>query len=173
MAEFTSVSAILKDYGLKIIAALKKNLEGHNASYQLQQSIDFAITIYNSTYTLSIQMDDYWKYLEYGRKGGKFPPPDAILKWTAQKGFSMNQVAQQLGIKGKINRDSVRKQLTFLIGRKIAKFGTPATHFASKALGQDFIETGGLTAPIWVNMKNDLAEVLKKDIEIQVISFRK
>lgn len=171
--KFISVSSILKDYGLKIINALKKNLEGHTASYKLQQSIDFSVSIFGSVYTMSIQMEDYWRYVEFGRRKGKFPPPDSIIKWTAQRGFSINQVAAQFGRKGKVNRESVRKQLAFLIGRKISRFGTPATHFASKTLGMDFIQTGALTAPVWFNLLNDLREAIGKEVQIQVVNFQK
>lgn len=175
MAEgkFISVSSILKDYGLKIINALKKNLEQHTASHVLQQSIDFSVAIFGNVYTMSIQMEDYWRYVEYGRRAGKFPPPESIFKWTTAKGFSINETARSFGIKGKINRESVRRQLAFLIGRKIAKFGIPATHFASKVLGQDFIQSGALTAPIWVNLRNDLEATIGKQVTIEVINFKR
>jgi hypothetical protein len=30
-------------------------------------------------------MEEYWKYLEYGRKSGKMPPIDDILSWINVK----------------------------------------------------------------------------------------
>lgn len=177
MAEkFISVSSILKEYGLLIINALKNNLaeSKHNASYVLSQSISFGVKIFGNTYTMEIQMENYWRWVEYGRKAGKFPPLDPIIKWTAQKGeFSINEAARSFGRKSrKIDRTAIRRQLAFLIARKISKKGTPPTRFASKVLGQPFIDRGELTGPLWDNLRNDLTNQIGKQIIIQVTGFR-
>lgn len=190
MAEgkFISVTPILRHYGQLIIDALKKNLEivippkkFNSMSYGvLWQSIDFSVTIFSNTYTMSIEMENYWRWVEFGRKAGKFPPIDSMIKWTLGRGFSMEEVAardrERRGIKTQrkpINRESVRRSLAFRTGRKIAKFGTTPTHFASKVLGADFIQSGALTAPIFVNMRNDLIAAIGKEVTIQVINFNR
>lgn len=177
MAEekFISVAPILKHYGQIIIDSLKKNLadSNHNASFVLSQSIQFNVQIFGSTYTMEIAMENYWRWVEYGRKAGKFPPLDPIIKWTAQKGFSINETAKKFGRKSrKINRDAIRRQLAFLIARKISRKGTRPTHFASQVLGQPFIDRGELSGPIWDNLRNDLATQIGKQVIIQVTGFR-
>lgn len=62
-----------------------------------------------------ISIADYWKYVEYGRKPGKFPPPDAMLAWVKAKNILPRP---QNGL-----RQPTQEQIAFLIGRKIAQYG--------------------------------------------------
>lgn len=199
MAEgkFVSVGAILKRYSQTITDALKKNLSdvdergfNHIASYKLWQSIQAPVSIYGSVYTMEIKMEDYWKYVEFGREPGKFPPVEPIVKWTVQKGFSMEEVARSFrqaatdrrrakGIKARqynnlkrkpkaINREAVRKQLAFVIARSIAKKGIPPTYFASSVLGDSLIHEGIAEGKLWDNLRADISEAVGQDIQLQV-----
>lgn len=38
-----------------------------------------------NSYSGSISLAYYWKYVEYGRRPGKFPPPNKILDWIKIK----------------------------------------------------------------------------------------
>lgn len=49
--------------------------------------------------------------LEKGRESGRFPPPDAIMKWIDEKPINFNE------------SEISKKSLAFLIGRKIAREG--------------------------------------------------
>jgi len=194
MAEgkFISVGMILEKYSKMIVDGLKSNLTANDsiASYQLLQSVQANVSIYGSVYTMEIRMEDYWKYVEFGREAGKFPPIEPIVKWTVQKGFSMEQVAQQFrtsaadrrrakGIKAReyknikskpkrINREAVRKQLAFLIARKIKNKGIEPTNFASDVLGGSFIHEGIAKGGIWDKMSAELSEKIGKQITLQV-----
>lgn len=57
----------------------------------------------------------YVEFVEHGRRPGKFPPVDPIRKW----------VRRVLGITGA----SQIRSVAFLVARKIARNGTPATNF--------------------------------------------
>lgn len=108
--------------------AYKQQLEadGKRASGNLQNSIR-AVVDYNGT-ILSIIVDvaDYWRYVEYGRKPGKFPPVDKIREWIRIK-----PVLPTADSKGRLPSENT---LAFLIARKIATKGIPATHSMSKAV---------------------------------------
>ena len=195
MAEgkFISVGMILKKYAEQIITALKANLTANDsiASYKLIQSVQSNVTIYGSVYTMEIKMEDYWKFVEYGRQPGKFPPIEPIIKWTVQKGFSMEAVAQSFrenaaknrrlkGIKqrlfsnirkkpAKLNRERVRKQLAFLIARKIKNKGIEPTNFASDVLGKSFVNDGIAKGGIWDNITKELSQSIGKEITLNVI----
>ena len=66
-------------------------------------------------FVLYFNMPEYWKYVEYGRRPGKFPPINAIENWIKIKGIVPR------AIKGKVPST---KTLAFLIARSIAKHGT-------------------------------------------------
>lgn len=66
----------------------------------------------NNKMSGSISLASYWKYVEYGRKAGKFPPINKILKWIEIKPVIPRP---NNGIK------PTNKQLAFLISRKIAR----------------------------------------------------
>lgn len=63
----------------------------------------------------SIKARDYWKYVEYGRRPGKFPPVNKIEKWIKIKPVKP--------MPDKFGRTPSIKQLAFLIARSIATNG--------------------------------------------------
>lgn len=60
---------------------------------------------------------EYLYYIENGRKPGKFPPPPVIRKWIEVKPIISNLSTNSLA---------------FLIGRKIANFGTEGKKYIEK-----------------------------------------
>ncbi len=68
-----------------------------------------------SRITGAMSLASYWKYVENGRRAGKWPPYDAILRWVTEK-----PVIPRAGKGGRIPTD---KQLAFLIQRKIGLEG--------------------------------------------------
>ena len=76
-----------------------------------------------------IVMEDYWYYVDEGRKPGKFPPVNAIRNWILDKPVSFRP------INGKIPS---LKQQTYLIGRSIAEKGTAGTDFTTLAMDRTF-----------------------------------
>ena len=111
-------------------AALKDRLEenGSNATHQLSNSIKDIVKFDGKYLTVSIQLEDYYKYVENGRKAGKFPPVDAIKKWITIKPVIPS---------GKNGKLPTENQLAYLIGRKIAREGTRANPFLAPTI-RDF-----------------------------------
>lgn len=105
----------------RFIERYKANLTGDNktASGTLIESIHPVLEYTSGKYDVSISLADYWKYVEYGRRPGKFPPPNAILNWIRIKPVLPRPIN---GI------TPTEKQLTFLIGRKIATEGIAPGH---------------------------------------------
>lgn len=79
----------------------------------------------------NIEIADYWKYVENGRKPGKFPPPNKILNWVETK--SLPRPESSL---------SERKSLSYLIGRKISKEGIKPGNQFSTALNLTWDKMG-------------------------------
>lgn len=102
------------------IDQLKKH--GHPTRYgvdRLDQTITTEVTVDGKSFTASLNMNHYWKYLEEGTRP-HWPPSSAILNWVEIK-----PVIPRPDGNGRI---PTPKQLAFLISRKIAKHGTEGTH---------------------------------------------
>lgn len=157
-----SVSGMLYKFGEASIKAMKDNLgkSGKNASNELSQSISFTTKIYGSSYTLRISLADYYVYVDQGRRKGKQPPPDSILKWIDNK----PQVKAALaGIKEKESFLSKKKSLAFLIGRKIARKGVKGSDFYSSVINDESIAV--LTKSVSEQIKKDVIITVKHNLE--------
>lgn len=94
---------LLKDDLIKAYDA-----KGMRASGKFAESLEVKI----NGLTAQLWGESYAQQLETGRKGGKFPPINAIEQWIKDKGIANK-------IQGKISISS----LAFLIARKIAQRG--------------------------------------------------
>ena len=70
-------------------------------------------------YRIYLELEDYWKYLEYGTKP-HFPPVEKIAEWIRIK-----PVLPRPNAKGKL---PTQNQLAFMIARSISIKGTKPTH---------------------------------------------
>lgn len=125
--KWTNLQATLERFADRVIELARENLtsNGTNASNELYNSMEKIIEIGEDHYSVKISLADYYEYVERGRGPGKFPPPPAIRKWVEIK-----PVSPYPGADGRI--PSV-DQLTFLIGRKIAREGTEPQPFLTPA----------------------------------------
>ena len=100
----------------------KSNLldAGKRASGNLVNSAKAYVDWNGTVLSISMELQDYWKYVEYGRKPGKFPQVDKIRQWIKVK-----PVLPRPGKNGKIPSENT---LAYLIGRKIATKGIKGTH---------------------------------------------
>ena len=78
-------------------------------------------------YRVYLQLEDYWKYLEYGTKP-HFPPVEKIAAWIRIK-----PVLPHPNAKGKL---PTQKQLAFLIARSISKKGTKPTNTLQQTIDE-------------------------------------
>lgn len=101
-----------------------------------------------NNYSGSISLAYYWKYVEYGRRPGKFPPQNKILDWIKIKPVIPRPIN---GIK------PTEKQLTFLISRKIARDGIEA--------GNQFKEALDLC---WTKNKNKISDAISIDLQSNI-----
>lgn len=99
-----------------------------NASGTLSKSIDGFVEFDGKWLSVGITLEDYYKYVEYGRKRGKFPPINKIREWIRIK-----PVVPRSN-NGKLPTEN---QLAYLIGRKIAREGTKPQPFFARTI-KDF-----------------------------------
>lgn len=76
---------------------------------------------------LVVKMPDYWYWVNYGRKPGRWPPVAPIDRWVVQKSGFKDVIRDQSG------RFVSRKSLVFLIRRSIGQYGYEGTEFLQNA----------------------------------------
>lgn len=158
-----NVKSYLQQVGKILIDALGKALpRTSDATSKLRESIRFTIRPFGMTYHFELYLADYYEYVDKGRKAGKMPPVDDIIKWIADKRFVFNKGKLQRKTAGsklvKISDNlSLSKKLGWAIAKKIAKHGTK---------GNDFYSS---TVPPWIEvLKRELPAIFKRDILIEV-----
>ena len=122
LLNFDNLRAVLEEYGKAVAQQYKDNLrrDGRPASGDLERSIRTHVSVDGRDFVVQMDLNAYWKYIEYGTKGQltgnpsrKFPPPGVIFDW--------------ISIKPNFPRPATipeQKSLAYLIGRKIRDFGT-------------------------------------------------
>lgn len=127
--DFTNLQNALNVFLEDFINTYKNILirDGKKASGNLIESLKpVSITYTNNKVQADISIASYWKYVEYGRRPGKFPPIDKILDWIKIKPVIPRPIN---GLKA-----PSEKQLAFLISRKIARDGIQPGNQFSEAL---------------------------------------
>lgn len=129
-------SKVIEEFTKEVAEQYKANLkrDGKSASGELIKSI--------KAINDSIQMADYWKYVEYGRKPGKFPPPNSIDGWRTKKNINFPGA-------------------TFLISRSIAEKGIKAGHQYEEAL--DFV---------YNKFQKRIEDAITYDIDQQITKYK-
>lgn len=164
----TTVIDVLDEYGQRLVSELRDNLEfgRHISSGELSSSIRYKSTILGSIYYWELFMADYWKFVDKGRRPGKYPPKSAILNWMTNKrigSFIRGKGANKAVKGGSVLATNFmeQKRIAYLIQRKIAKRGTPATNFYTNAMKPN--HAGDVK-----NLESDLSDLLKKDIKVTI-----
>lgn len=115
--DFNNLIEVLNDYAREIKELYQYNLNYDNAvaSGKLLNSVKYLLQHNGSRFEVLLELADYWKYVENGRKAGKFPPINKILDWIRVKPVIPRPYNGKL---------PTERQLAFLISRKIALEGT-------------------------------------------------
>ena len=113
------------------------------------------VTEYNGNlFQLYFNLPNYFPYAENGRRPGKFPPPDEILKWIQFKRIVPSSHS------GKIPTTS---QLVYLISRKIALKGTQGKHLLQQTIDATYDTlVDRLVEVIADNIENELEKDIKE-----------
>lgn len=125
---FPNLTQVLNDFGKFLVEEYKDNLilNDKNASDELYKSVSYRVKKGKDSYSVNLELNDYWKYIERGRKAGKWPPISAIEKWIEVKPVLPRPMAN-----GKL---PTTKQLAFLISRKIGLEGIVPQPLLQKSL---------------------------------------
>lgn len=104
----------------------------------------------DNLFELYFELPPYFYFAENGRRPGKFPPPDVILKWVQFK-----RLVPRPGRDGKVPSTN---QLVYLISRKIATKGTEGKHLFEKTLDDPNLD----------NLADKLVELISAELEKEI-----
>lgn len=146
MAEqiFPSVLTILEEFGAEVVREIGQSIKDNDlvASGNLSKSVRFSIdlNLADQRYTFQLDMAPYWSAVDEGRKAGKQPPVQSIMKW-----LQYPNVKSKLGKEGsdlslKTFKDYELKGLAYVIARKIGREGTEPTYFFSSVVTQERLD---------------------------------
>lgn len=154
LIDLPHVQAVMEEMAIAIRNEYQDNLIRNDriASGDLLNNIEYEVTRGDFTYTIYVKMKDYWYYVENGRKAGKMPPIDNILRWIRVK-----PVLPRPNAEGKL---PTPQQLAFLIARKIGEEGTEGTQDLRKA-----------TDTIWDTFEDRLYEAIDADVDAAFIQI--
>ena len=107
----------------------------------------------DNLFEVHFDLPSYFQFAENGRRPGKFPPPDAILKWVQFK-----RIVPRPGRDGKVPSTN---QLVYLISRKIATKGTEGKHLFEKTLDDSNLD----------NLADKLVELITAEFEKEIEKY--
>lgn len=122
--KLTRTIEVLNEYAQAWANAYKAELiaEGKRATGDLIRSVSGEVVIENDVYSAVLNVADYYKYVEWGRKkGGKMPPISAILKWVQVKPV----IARPNTLTGLV---PTQEQLAYAIAKSIQQNGIEPTY---------------------------------------------
>lgn len=142
---WTNLHRVLNEFGKELVDAYIRNLDerGAHATLKLAYSVKYEVAYGDRWMAVDLSLLDYWKYVEYGRKAGKFPPLDSIERWIKVKGIkpmtrTQSSVKRWTKHQGSIRRNDGSipsiKTLAYLIGRKIKEEGIQPRPLLTTAL---------------------------------------
>ena len=136
-SEDDGILRIVQNWGNELIAQMQNRLRINktNATSSLSQSIEPQIKGTQSGYRLTVLMEDYWKYVEEGRRAGKMPPIKNIYEWIRYKRPIQDKIQQSP------DKIAATKSLAYVIARKIGQKGTKAQPFVTPSLKQVTTQT--------------------------------
>jgi hypothetical protein len=141
--------------GLSLIAArLSENLtsRGSVASGELGESITVPRPkVRGGKWTAQVLMNDYWWYVDQGRKPGKRPPIQSIIEWLNQPGVADRMT---FGREDLFNRSAI-PSIAYAISKKIGEKGTKGTNFATDVFESDLVD----------DLANRVGEAAVEDLE--------
>lgn len=146
--DLTTIQDLINQFVLTLKDTIANN--GSNASGKLSQSIKGKVKQNGKWLEVSISLEDYWKYIEYGTKP-HFPPINAIKQWIKVKPILPRPLSN-----GKL---PTTDQLAFLIGRKISKVGTKPRPFLQKSITEF-----DLVSKVYKIVSDEIEKQLEKEI---------
>lgn len=118
--EFPNTDKVIEEFATTIRDDWSKLLEEEGYADSRLRYIPFTIKVNDQIYSIKFSTVDYFWYWNNGRRAGKKPPLEPILKWVLKK----NIIPKPLTLKNGKTVIPSQKTLAFLIQRSIGLKGT-------------------------------------------------
>lgn len=130
--KFSRTESLLNSFAQTIVNRYKDKISEY-ASGKLYKTIDYTITSQNDSYLVTINLEEYWVFLENGRRAGaKMPPVSAIENWIKVRKILPRPVTLKSGKQ----RVPTIQQLAYVIARSISRKGIAPRPFMSESINQ-------------------------------------
>jgi len=163
-----AVEEVLIKYAKKFASLTAENIRNNklggdsNASGELESSIKITpVKFMGKSYTIEVNMLEYWKYVNYGTRGTenglpnrKMPPIKSIIKWIKDKQISLTDNDYKKSGKIKQNKTNILQTTAYKIANKIKRYGTEGTFFVTYAIDE-----------IRDDLIKELRKAIKKDFK--------
>ena len=147
--EYTNTIKVLNEFADYLINNYKTELASQGWSGgKLYNSVKKVSVVVGDVSTVTLSLEDYWKYIENGTKP-HFPPMDKILEWIMVK-----PVLPRPNDDGDL---PTPRQLAYLIAREISENGTEGTHDLQDAIQE-----------VNAKYRQRIAEALGHDMEFYI-----
>ena len=152
--DFENTAKTIQDYAERFIEVYRGRLKDFGyENGKLYKTLDYSISNEGITWVVTIHLEDYWKYIEDGRRpGAKMPPVEAIKKWIEYKKILPRPIQLK---SGKTVIPSTQ-QLAFVIARSIGKNGIKARPIARETVDQ---------------LNNEFVSILKASIQRDIHQY--
>ena len=117
-------------------------------------NVDFEVNVNGGTYTVSLILQDYWKYVEQGRQPGKFPNVGKIQEWIKVKAIIPRPMKD-----GKLPTE---KQLAFVIGKSIKEKGIQPKPALANALKKNDTQLNRIKEAVSKSLDKEIKQMLKE-----------
>jgi len=190
MALSDDIYNLLDEFGTNLKDDLQQSLRDKGVTFggqdsKLSKSISFEIAQVGKAVTFKLKMPEYGEAVDKGRKaaGVSIEGQESISNWAKRKGivgkFATSSLNSRIKLQSEakannrnrkewktLKKPSFEKQLkavTYLVSRKLQAKGYEGNHFYSEVIEDGRVE----------KLKQDLALVLKSNIEVEIIDLTK
>ena len=132
--DFENTAKTIQKYAERFIEVYRGHLEDFGyTDGKLYKTLDYSISNEGIDWVVTIHLEEYWKYIEDGRRAGaRMPPIEAIKNWIEYKKILPKTIQLK---SGKTVLPST-EQLAFVIARSISKIGIEARPIARETVDQ-------------------------------------
>lgn len=130
--KFSRTEALLNSFAQTIVNRYRDKISEYSSG-NLYKTIDYSITAHDDSYLVTVNLEDYWKFIEKGRRAGaKMPPVSAIENWIKVRKI----IPRPVVLKSGRQRVPTVQQLAYVIARSISRKGIAPRPFMSESIDQ-------------------------------------
>ncbi|MCC8185940.1 MAG: hypothetical protein LIP08_00105 [Bacteroides sp.] len=157
--QYPHVDKVLTEWGQLFVETYKGKLNTIRATGDLEHTLSFGATIEDEKWSVFLDLTSYWRWIEYGRQPGKFPPIHTMIDYIQAKPIIPRP---QTLPNGRQVIPTVN-QLAFLIGRKIKDKGIPPKEWISETITE---LRSGLVHDLKKAFARDISEIIKRSFKL-------